>query len=186
MKAEESKDTKLVEENNTNFKKEEKVSNLKETAVIGASAILGGTATAAAIRIMDEPVSPKHNDGPKPPSSPIGSEQETEISSTSIQEQEEEIEVLPEPKPIVSNINEDGVMEESLIEEELVCGLAEPDIILGEEDIIIEDGLIDGLPNDIGYINDQDILLADIDDGIITDDLGDNIHQDLIDTIDLA
>lgn len=185
MKAEESKDTKLVEENNTNFKKEEKVSNLKETAVIGASAILGGAATAAAMKIMDKPVSPEHNDDPKPPSSPIGPEQETEIPSTPIQEQEEEQEVLPEPEPIVSNINEDDVMEVGLIEEEeLVCGLVEPDIILGEEDIII-DGLIDGLPNDTGYINEQDILLTDIN-GIITDDLGDNIHQDLIDTIDLA
>lgn len=183
MKTEESKDTKLVEDNNTtDLRKEEKASNLKATAVMGASAILGGAATAAAMEIWDKPVSPNSNDDPTPPKPPVEPEQETETPSNPVQGQEEELEILPEPEPIVSNINEETVMEEVLIgEEDLVCELPEPDISLGEENIII-----DGLPDDIGYIDDQNLLLADIDDSIITDDLGDNIHQDLTDTIDLA
>lgn len=197
MKTEESKDTKLVEENNTDSRKEEGASNLKATAVMGASAILGGAATAAAMGIWDKPVTPDQNDDPTPP---VETEQETETPSDPVQGQEEELEVLHEPGPIVSmdeEIAEGNINSEDEIS---VFGvLEEPEISISEEtawdELEIDDPEVypvyeEDFPGSEvqGRLEETDDYIIDVSD-LDSDDLnllGDNIQQDLTDTIDLV
>lgn len=197
MKTEESKDTKLVEENNTDSRKEEGASKLKATAVMGASAILGGAATSAAMGIWDKPVTPDQNDDPTPP---VETEQDTETPSDPVQGQEEELEVLHEPGPIVSmdeEIAEGNINSEDEIS--VIEVLEEPEISISEEtawdELEIDEP--EGYPvyeedfpgSEVqGRLEETDDYIIDVSD-LDSDDLnllGDNIQQDLTDTIDLV
>lgn len=183
MKTEESRDTKLVDESYVDSKKENKVSNLKETVIAGASAVLGGVATAVGMEVLqtDEvpvtvsPIAPTSpSSTPEPEPQPIPSEPHPVLDP------------LPDPgpivtpEPIVTHSEEGNDIEEIIIEENVFAqtdGLPEPEIFMGEEDVIV----------DTSYGDDSDMLLADIiDDDIIPDDLGDSIQQDLIDATELA
>lgn len=181
MKTEESRDTKLVDENNADSKEENKVSNLKETVIAGASAVLGGVTTAVGMEVLQtDEASVAVN--PVPSASPSSApEQESQPTSPDPDPQPlPDPDPIVTPEPIVTDTDEGEGIEEIVIEENGLAQtdeLPEPECFMGTEDVII----------DTGYGDDSDILFADItDDNMAMDDLGDSIQQDLIDPTELA